>query len=366
MDITRRELLGQLAALGVGCCCCGCRTTPMTGRKQLLLVPETQEVSMGLSAFEEVTKKEPASNNRQYLQLVSRVGERIAQVAERPDYKWEFRVLASPTQNAFCLPGGKVAVYEGILPVCANESGLAVVMSHEIAHALARHGGERMSQNYAVQGMQQAVQYVTRKQEEGKREMVLQAYGVASKYGVVLPYSRKHESEADHMGVLLMAKAGYDPSEAPKFWQRFATSHSGQTPSEFLSTHPSDERRAKDLLALMPEADKLYQAAGENLGWANKSPPPTRRSTAGPGRPGGIHRRAATGCGMLKSRSGINGVTEKKAAGLRLERRMADPESAVLPITPPRRGLHGSCAEFSRGPASSRNAGSSHPMPCSI
>ena len=154
-----------------------------------------------------------------------------------------------------------MAVYEGILPVCANEAGLAVVMSHEIAHALARHGGERMSHNYAVDGVKQAVDYVMRKREDNKHEMVMQAYGVASKYGVVLPYSRKHESEADHMGILLMAKAGYDPAEAPRFWARFATMSQGEKPPEFLSTHPADERRSEDLQALLPEAGELCQQA---------------------------------------------------------------------------------------------------------
>lgn len=266
MEISRRQAIGHLLAWGTACCCCGCRTTPITGRKQMLLVPEQQEISMGLSAFEELAKTEKPSNNRQYVQMVNRVGERIAKVADRPDYKWEFRVIASETQNAFCLPGGKVAVYEGIVPVCANESGLAVVMSHEIGHALARHGGERMSQQYAVEGVKQAVQYVTRKEDAKKQELVLQAYGAASQYGVILPYSRKHESEADHMGVMLMASAGYDPGEAPRFWQRFASLHQGKQTAEFLSTHPSDERRAKDLLALLPEASKRYQAAGQRYG----------------------------------------------------------------------------------------------------
>jgi predicted Zn-dependent protease len=238
----------------------------MTNRKQMLLVPESQEVSLGLSAYEEVTKKEPASTNQRYVELVNRVGRRIADVANRSDYKWEFRVLASETQNAFCLPGGKVAVYEGIIPVCGNEAGLAVVMSHEISHALARHGGERMSQNYAVDGVKQAVQYVTRTQEEGKREMIMQAYGLASQYGVILPYSRKHESEADHMGILLMAQAGYDPAEAPRFWTRFGTVQKGQKPPEFLSTHPSDERRARDLESWLPEAGQRYATAAIKLG----------------------------------------------------------------------------------------------------
>ncbi len=258
MKIDRRSALKQLFVYGAASCCCGCRTTPITGRRQVLLLPESQEVAMGLSAYDEITNTETASTNEQYIQLVNRVGQRIAAVADRPDYKWEFRVLASDAQNAFCLPGGKVAVYEGIMPVCANEAGLAVVMSHEIGHALARHGGERMSHNYAVEGVRQAVQFVTRKQKDENRELVLQAYGVASEYGVVLPYSRKHESEADHMGLMLMAKAGYDPAEAPRFWLRFGAMGQGPTPPEFLSTHPSDDRRAEDLAALLPEADQLY------------------------------------------------------------------------------------------------------------
>jgi predicted Zn-dependent protease len=221
---------------------------------------------MGLSAFDEITNTEPASTNQQYIEMVNRVGQRIAAVADRPDYQWEFRVLASDQQNAFCLPGGKVAVYEGIMPVCQNEAGLAVVMSHEIGHALARHGGERMSHGYAVEGVRKAVQFVTRKQDEKKQELILQAYGVASEYGVVLPYSRKHESEADHMGIMLMAKAGYEPGEAPKFWSRFAAMSQGPVQPEFLSTHPSDERRAQDLADLLPQAGQLYSAVSTKFG----------------------------------------------------------------------------------------------------
>jgi predicted Zn-dependent protease len=232
----------------------------------MLLLPEQQEIAMGISAYDEVTATEPVSKNGQYIEMVDRVGRRIAEASDRSDYDWEFCVLESDTQNAFCLPGGKVAVYEGILPVCANEAGLAVVMSHEIGHALARHGGERMSHNYAVEGVRQAVHYVTRKQEEKNRELVLQAYGVASKYGVVLPYSRKHESEADHMGIMLMAKAGYDPAEAPRFWSRFGSMDQGAKPPEFLSTHPSDQRRSQDLAALLPEAGELYAATSSKHG----------------------------------------------------------------------------------------------------
>ncbi len=270
MEINRRSALKQMLALGAASCCCGCRTTPITNRQQLLLVPEKQEIALGLSAYEEAVKQEPPSTNRQFIEMVNRVGLRIAEVANKKDYQWEFRVLASPTQNAFCLPGGKVAVYEGILPVCANEAGLAVVMSHEIAHALARHGGERMSQNYAVEGVRQAFQYVANKKELKNKEVILQAYGVASKYGVILPYSRKHESEADHMGVMLMGRAGYEPVEAPRFWTRFAGASQGTKPPEFLSTHPSDERRSKDLEQLLPQASELYAQAPDKHGLGDR------------------------------------------------------------------------------------------------
>ncbi len=248
-----------------------CRSAPVTGRRQMLLLPETQEVSLGLTSYQEIVAKEPASTNQAYIDMVERVGQRIAAVADKPGYQWEFRVIASDVQNAFCLPGGKVAVYEGILPICENEAGLAVVMSHEVVHALARHGGERMSQSLAVDGVKQAVSYATQTQDETRREILLKAYGVASEYGVILPYSRKHESEADHIGLMLMAEAGYDPSEAPRFWQRFARAsqtgaQQGNKPLEFLSTHPSDARRASDLDTLLPEAMKLYVTAPTRYG----------------------------------------------------------------------------------------------------
>ena len=267
--VTRRIcswlLAGLLLAASV-LATAGCRSAPVTGRRQMLLLPESQELSMGLSSYQDVVAKEPASQNAQYVAMVLRVGERIAAVADKPDYAWEFRVIASDVQNAFCLPGGKVAIYEGIMPICENEAGLAVVMSHEVAHALARHGGERMSQSLAVDGVKQAVSYATQTQDETRREILLKAYGAASQYGVILPYSRKHESEADHIGLMLMAKAGYDPSEAPRFWQRFATAQQGQKPMEFLSTHPSDARRASDLEAILPEAMKLYVTAPRRHG----------------------------------------------------------------------------------------------------
>jgi len=239
----------------------------MTGRKQLLMMPESQELSLGEKTYGEVTSEGKETSNTRYRELVSRVGHRIAAVAGRGDYKWEFRVLASEEQNAFCLPGGKVAVYEGILPVCQNEAGLAVVMSHEIAHALARHGGERMSQTAAMDGVKTAFGYVLQNQDEVRREAALKAYGLASEYGVLLPYSRKHELEADHIGVMLMAQAGYDPTEAPKFWKRFGgTGDATKKPAEFMSTHPSDERRSQELTKLIPEAQGHFAKAETPVG----------------------------------------------------------------------------------------------------
>ena len=267
-----------------------CRSAPITGRKQLVVLPEPQEITLGATAYQDVIAKETASTNTAYIELVNRVGQRIAAVAGRPDYQWEFRVIASPEQNAFCLPGGKVAIHEGILPICQNEAGLAVVMSHEIGHALARHGGERISQGYAVEAVRKSVAFVTRSYDEQQRDMILRGYGVASEYGVILPYSRKHESEADHIGLMLLAQAGYDPAEAPRFWQRFASSHQGNQPIEFLSTHPSDDRRSQDLAALLPAAQQVYEAAPSKYGLgetldvsmiATASPAPKENAAAG-------------------------------------------------------------------------------------
>jgi len=233
----------------------------------VLVVPEANEISMGISAYRETLAEETPSKNQQWAALVTRVGNRIAQVANRPDYEWIFQLVASPQMNAFALPGGKVAIYEGILPVCENEAGLAVVMSHEIAHALARHGGERMTHQYLVNGMGWLVDLTASKYAPGSKERVSQAYGLASKYGFTLPYSRKHESEADHMGMMLMAQAGYDPREAPLFWQRFGQAQaSGDKPIEFLSTHPADETRSVALRQLIPEALALYEQAPIKLG----------------------------------------------------------------------------------------------------
>lgn len=244
----------------------GCQT-PVTGRRRILnpLISEAREAEMGIAAYNEMMAEEKPSTNARYNAMVQRVGQRIAAVAGKPEYQWEFRCIRSPQKNAFALPGGKVAIYEGILPVCQNEAGLAVVMSHEIAHAVARHGGERMAHDTLQNIGGQVAGAVMKNADEKNRDMVLSAYGAGSKYLAILPYSRKHESEADHIGLLFMAKAGYDPAEAPLFWERFGKmTESG--PAEFMSTHPSHERRSTDLHELLPEAQRLYESAPVRYG----------------------------------------------------------------------------------------------------
>lgn len=250
---------------------CGCQTVLLTGREQLSLLPEEQEIRLGVIAFQEVLDTEPKSQNAHLTQMVERVGKRIASVSERKDYQWEFVLLARPNQNAFCLPGGKVAVYEGILPVCQNEAGLAVVMSHEIAHALARHGGERMSHQMAAEGGEWALSRILGQRDSQKVEMIKSVYGIGTEYGVLLPFSRTQESEADSIGLTLMARAGYDPQEAPRFWERFSHENSSSVP-ELLSTHPSDETRMRQLNEQLPRAMSIYQSAPQRYGLAEQIP----------------------------------------------------------------------------------------------
>jgi len=312
----------------------GCvRDTPVTGRKQVLLMPESQEISLGVAAYQDVLKNEPLSTNADYIDLVNRVGKRIA-TATGQQYDWEFKVIASDVQNAFCLPGGKVAVYEGILPICENEAGLAVVMSHEIAHAVARHGGERLSQGMMVNGAKKAVAWVTQDLEETNRQITLAAFGVASEVGFILPYSRAHESEADAMGMVYMAKAGYDPSEAPRFWQRFAAATAGgEKQPEFLSTHPADERRAKDLQEQLPKALALYQEAPAQFGLGQRIPLRTSHVLASGTAPGGGYAQPAVYQG-LAPQTGMPQAAVPQ--GMAPQGMM--PQATMPPATPPAAG----------------------------
>ncbi|GHV06491.1 Zn-dependent protease [Campylobacterota bacterium] len=227
----------------------GCSVTqkaPVTGRTQLVLISAEQEKQLGLSEAENILKTSKLSSDRALTARVVSVGKRIvAAYPEAQGYEWSFYLLDDPTINAFALPGGKVFFYTGILRLMANDDQIACVMGHEIAHVLARHGSERMSQqmlsNAGSQALANAIGVPSKYQS-----LYETAYGAASNLGVILPFSRKHESEADAIGVSLMYKAGYNPNEAVRFWQTMAANKGGATP-EFLSTHPSDERRIKDI-----------------------------------------------------------------------------------------------------------------------
>ncbi len=274
MPFSRREWMvaggGMFAGIALGC---GCHSAPMTGRPQLLMMRRGQELTLGAEAFDQTLQEQPRSANEAAASIVRRVGQRIAAVSGAEGFEWRFELLESMQQNAFCLPGGKVAVYEGILPVCQSEAGLAVVMSHEVAHAIARHGSERMSHGMVADSVKQGVDLLVQHKIPDRRELVLAAYGAAAEYGVIRPYSRKHESEADQIGIMMMADAGYDPAEAPRFWSRFGQLKSGsQQPPEFLSTHPSDERRSQDLEGLLPEAQQRFAKCRETIGMGETIP----------------------------------------------------------------------------------------------
>jgi predicted Zn-dependent protease len=254
-----RALLPLLALLPLAAS--ACHTVEYTGRTGLILLSESQENSMGEEAYAEITGKAKLSDDPHWTAVVDRVGKKIAAVSNKPDFAWEFKLIDDPkTVNAFCLPGGKVAFYSGILPVCKDEAGVAVVMGHEVAHAVARHGGERVSQQLVLQLGAAIVVAAFQKKDEGTQEAVLALYGIGTAVAFALPFSRKHESEADYIGLLLMAKAGYDPREAPRFWERMSAG-GGQQPPEWISTHPSHETRIADLESRVPEAMQLYQEA---------------------------------------------------------------------------------------------------------
>ncbi|NQU10358.1 M48 family metallopeptidase [bacterium] len=243
-----------------------CAIVPETGRKQLVLVSPQEEIQLGLTEFDKLKQNTPVAKDATNNALLQRVGQRIAVVASLPGAQWEFVLFDVPqTPNAFCLPGGKVGVYTGILPITKDEAGLATVIGHEVAHAVARHGGERLSEGLLLQLGGTALSAAMKNNAEATRNIALQAYGIGSQVGVALPHSRSQELEADHIGLLYMARAGYDPQQAVAFWTRFAAwqqqSGSGQPP-EFLSTHPVDSRRIAQLEELMPEASREYQKAG--------------------------------------------------------------------------------------------------------
>ncbi|MBX3443535.1 MAG: M48 family metallopeptidase [Planctomyces sp.] len=260
-------LAGVAAALSTGCSAplVSAATNAFGSRLPVLVMSDEEELRLGAEAYQEILSQSRPSTRADYDAIVQRVGQRIAAASGQRDFDWEFRVLAGTTQNAFCLPGGKVAIYKGLLPVCENEAGLAVVLSHEVAHAIARHGRERMRDQAVVDALGEVLAAGAKTESEQKRTAILAVYGAGTQLGVMLPFSRRHETEADSIGLMLMARAGYDPSEAPLFWRRFSGSKSGSLP-ELFSTHPADERRAGLLEDLLPQADQVYAAAAQKHG----------------------------------------------------------------------------------------------------
>lgn len=246
-----------------------CSSVPITGRKQLNLIPGTTMLSMSFQQYDEFLKENKLSTNSTQTAMVKRVGSAVKSAVESyfsskglssqlKGYEWEFNLVESKDVNAWCMPGGKVVVYTGILPLTKNEAGLAVVLGHEIAHAVAEHGNERMSQGLITQMGGIALSKALETKPAATQQLWMAAFGLGSQVGVLLPFSRLQESEADRLGLIFMAMAGYDPNEAIPFWQRMSQQSGGSTP-EFLSTHPSDQTRINKIKSELPEALKYYK-----------------------------------------------------------------------------------------------------------
>lgn len=269
----RKSLFALVAVLVIG----ACSKVPISGRKQMNLLPERELVGMGTSAYREALAANPPVNGTPEAAMVKNVGARIADGATRylnmkkmgdrvAGFQWEYNLLNSPDVNAWCLPGGKIAVYSGILPVTQSEAGLATVMAHEVAHAVARHGNERMSQGLLAQAGGMALDVYLSQNPSQSADMFRQAYGLGATVGVLLPYGRLQESEADKLGLVFMAMAGYNPQEAVGFWERMRSAKKGNgAPPEFLSTHPSDETRIADIKKYMPTAMHHYEKYGQGV-----------------------------------------------------------------------------------------------------
>jgi predicted Zn-dependent protease len=244
-----------------------CATVPITGRRQLSLISDAEMNAMSFQQYDQVIAESKLSTDPEATAMVRRVGVRIQAAVEKyfrdngnssqlDGYQWEFNLIESDEVNAWCMPGGKVAFYTGILPICRDDAGVAVVMGHEVAHAIAKHGSERMSHQMALQMGGMALSEATRNEPERTQSLYMSVFAVGAQFGAMLPYSRQHESEADHLGLIFMAMAGYDPREAPKFWERMS---GGAAPPEFMSTHPSDETRIRELDQNMAEALGYYR-----------------------------------------------------------------------------------------------------------
>lgn len=246
-----------------------CATVPLTGRRQLTIISGGEMRAMSFQQYDEVLSESKLSEDAEATALVRGVGLRIQVAVERyfrergmsarlAEYEWEFNLIESDQANAWCMPGGKVAFYTGILPICGTEAGIAVVMGHEIAHAIAEHGNERMSQGLILQMGGAALSEAVKSKPEQTQALYMSAFAVGAQFGAMLPYSRKHESEADYMGLIFMAMAGFDPHEAPRLWERMAANGGAGVP-EFMSTHPSDQTRIRQMNEHMSEALEYYK-----------------------------------------------------------------------------------------------------------
>lgn len=248
-----------------------CSKVPITNRRQMNLLPESQLIGMSLTGYKDfLDKNPPVAASNANAAMVARVGDRISKavitfleqnkMGDRvKDYKWEFKLVESQDINAWCMPGGKVVVYTGLLPVTKDETGLAFVMGHEVAHAVARHGNERMSQMLLAQTGGLALDIALADKPSETRAIFNTAYAVGSQVGVMLPFSRLHETEADKLGMIFMAMAGYDPSEAPAVWSRMIEINKGPKPPAILSTHPADQTRIENIRAYVPTAKKYFK-----------------------------------------------------------------------------------------------------------
>ncbi len=245
-----------------------CATVPVTGRKQLNLVSNAEIITMATDQYAQVIAEGPLSRNQEQTALIKKVGTNIQHAVEDymaknnaseqlEGFNWQFNLIDQDIVNAWCMPGGKVAFYTAIIPICADEAGIAVVMGHEVAHAIANHGRERMSQQMVAQFGLNTFGTVMGENPTMTKQIFMQSVGMGTQLGM-LKFSRKHESEADKMGLIFMAMAGYDPNEAPKFWERMSTMSGGEAPPEWLSTHPSHDTRIQDLKNAIPEAMKYY------------------------------------------------------------------------------------------------------------
>ena len=265
-----RHIVRLIAVLIVLLLFQSCSLVPLTGRRQLSLVSDAEMMSTSFVQYDQFLSENPISTDARRRNEVSRVGGRIQQAVESyfaqnrmsqelAGFQWEFNLIQNEQANAWCMPGGKVVVYSGILPITSSESGLAVVMGHEIAHAVAKHSNERMSQALLSQLGGQTLSAALQQETQATQNVWMSLFGAGVQLGAMLPYSRIQETEADHLGLVFMAMAGYDPNDAVAFWQRMSQA-GGASPPEFLSTHPSDSNRIHKIESEIPEAMKYYRA----------------------------------------------------------------------------------------------------------